>query len=121
MAIKDCTTLIKGNRWPSGIVLRSRNYQRRSVHLPIRIEVEEGRDVKDLSVAAAHRPLVRVHRVAAAVPSIDLDAHVLRPELLEIARDHKNAEQSQVAISGCNLSSNLSRFSLSCNQGYSVA
>ena len=60
--------------------------QWRSVHLPIRIEVEEGRDVKDLSVAAAHRPLVRVHRVAAAVPSIDLDAHVLRPELLEIAQ-----------------------------------
>ena len=73
--------------------------QWRSVHLPIRIEVEEGRDVKDLSVAAAHRPLVRVHRVAAAVPSIDLDAHVLRPELLEIARDHTNAEHSQVAIS----------------------
>jgi len=81
------------------IVLRSRNYQRRSVHLPIRIEVEEGRDVKDLSVAAAHRPLVRVHRVAAAVPSVDLDAHVLRPELLEIARDHTNAEHSQVATS----------------------
>jgi hypothetical protein len=40
-----------------------------------------------------------VHRVAAAVPSVDLDAHVLRPELLEIARDHTNAEQSQVAIS----------------------
>jgi hypothetical protein len=60
--------------------------QWRSVHLPIRIEVEEGRDVKDLSVAAAHRPLVRVHRVAAAVPSVDLDAHVLRPELLEIAQ-----------------------------------
>jgi hypothetical protein len=40
-----------------------------------------------------------VHRVAAAVPSVDLDAHVLRPELLEIARDHTNAEHSQVAIS----------------------
>lgn len=50
-------------------------------------------------MAAAHRPLVRVHRVAAAVPSVDLDAHVLRPELLEIARDHTNAEHSQVAIS----------------------
>ena len=37
-------------------------------------------------MAAAHRPLVRVHRVAAAVPSVDLDAHVLRPELLEIAQ-----------------------------------
>ena len=50
-------------------------------------------------MAAAHRPLVRVHRVAAAVPSVDLDANVLRPELLEIARDHTNAERSQVANS----------------------
>ena len=50
-------------------------------------------------MTAAHRPLVRMHRVAAAVPSVDLDAHVLRPELLELARDHTHAEQSQVAFS----------------------
>ena len=85
-------------------------------------------------MTAAHRPLVRMHRVAAAVPSVDLDAHVLRPELLELARDHRRSHEitrdrsrshTRGAISGCILScilsSNLSQFSLSCNQGYSVA
>ena len=44
-------------------------------------------------MTAAHRPLVRMHRVAAAVPSVDLDAHVLRPELLELARDHRRSHE----------------------------